>query len=147
MFGSLTNFESSLYDQFRRMERELDELFGQTWPATSIRSASRGAFPAVNVGATPDNIQVYLFVPGVDPKSLDISIQENVLTVSGQRSESSQENARYYRRERFNGEFSRAIALPEDADPARVEARCRDGILHITVQRREAAKPRQIQVK
>jgi HSP20 family protein len=147
MFGSLMNFEGSLYDQFRRMEREMDEMFGQwPWPA-AIRSVGRGAFPAMNVGATPDNIQVYLFAPGVDPKSLDISIQQNVLTVSGERSEPADERARYYRKERFDGQFSRVVTLPEDVDPDRVEAQYRDGILQVTVQRREAAKPRQIQVK
>ena len=57
------------------------------------------------------------------------------------------ENVNYYRQERFNGEFRRVIALPDDVDPDRVEARYRDGILHITVQRREVAKPRQIEVK
>jgi HSP20 family protein len=56
------------------------------------------------------------------------------------------EAANYYRRERFNGEFRRVITLPEDADPDRVEARYRDGVLQITVKRKESAKPRQIQL-
>jgi HSP20 family protein len=147
MFGSLMSLEGSLYDQFRRMEQELDEMLSQwPWP-TSIRSAGRGAFPALNVGATPDHVQVYLFAPGIDPKSLDISIQQNVLTVSGERREPTDENARYYRKERFDGQFCRAVTLPEDVDPDRVEARYRDGILQVTVQRREAAKPRRIEVK
>ncbi|HYE35167.1 Hsp20/alpha crystallin family protein [Methylocaldum sp.] len=147
MFASFIQFENSLFDDFRRMEREMDDLFGRwPWP-TGIRSAVRGSFPPVNVGATPDKVNVYLFTPGVDPKTLDISIQQNVLTVSGERGLPKNENANYYRQERFNGEFRRAIALPEDVDPDRVEARCENGILHVTVQRREAVKPRQIEIK
>jgi HSP20 family protein len=56
------------------------------------------------------------------------------------------ENADYYRRERFNGDFRRVIGLPDDLDPERVDAKYRDGVLQITIQRRESARPRQITV-
>jgi HSP20 family protein len=56
------------------------------------------------------------------------------------------EAANYYRQERFDGEFRRVITLPDDVDPDRVEAKYRDGVLQITVQRREAVRPRQITV-
>ena len=122
-------------------------MFGQwSWPK-GIRSVSPGSFPAANVGATPDKVEVYLFVPGVDPKSLDINIQQNLLTVAGSRSAPVDDNAVYYRKERFDGEFRRVITLPDDVDPDRVEASCRDGILRVSVQRREQAKPRQIEIK
>jgi len=143
MFGSLTNLEGSLFDEFRRMEQEMDDVFGRL---PGIRSVARGTFPPINVGATPEKVDVYLFSPGLDHKTLDVSIQQNVLTVSGERKPTEVENARFYRRERFSGEFRRAITLPEDVDPERVEARYVDGILHISVQRREAAKARQIAI-
>lgn len=147
MFNRLTAFESSLFDEFKRLEQEMDDLFGRwPWPI-GIRSAARGAFPPVNVGATSDEVDAYLFVPGIDPKTLDISIQQNVLSVSGERKLPRDEKANYYRQERFTGTFRRAVTLPEDVDPDRVEARCQNGILHVKVQRREAAKPRQIEVK
>jgi HSP20 family protein len=147
MFGSLVNFESSLFDQFRRMEQEMDELFGR-WPLPAgIRSVARGTYPPINVGSTPEKVDIYLFAAGLDPKGLDISIQQNLLTVSGERRLPVNDNVNYYRQERFNGEFRRAITLPEDVDPDRVEARYRDGVLHLTVPRREVAKPRQIEVK
>jgi HSP20 family protein len=147
MFGNLMNLEGGLFDQFRRMEREMDQLFGAGPRASGVRSGTAGAFPALNVGATPDRIEVYVFAPGVDPNALEISIQQNVLAIAGNREEPAAENARYFRRERFEGQFYRAVTLPEDADPEQVKARCRDGILRITVQRREAARPRQIEVK
>jgi HSP20 family protein len=98
------------------------------------------------VGSTPDKVEVYLFAAGVDPKTIDVSIQQNLLTVSGNRKVVVNPEAEYYRRERYDGEFRRVIALPDDADPDRVEAKYRDGVLQISVQRRQAARPRQIEV-
>ncbi len=147
MFGSLfSSFDRNLFDEFRRLENDMGQLFGRSaWPS-GIRAMRRGTFPPINVGATPDRVDVYLFAAGLDPKSLDLSIQQNLLTVSGSRKVPVNESADYYRRERFDGEFRRVISLPDDVDPDRVEAKYRDGVLQITVQRRESARPRQIQV-
>jgi len=148
MFESLlTSFDTgSVFDEFRRLENEMAQLFGHSpWPA-GIRAVGRGTFPPINVGATPERIDVYLFAANLEPKSLDISIQQNLLTVSGSRSVEVNEKAQYYRRERFDGDFRRVITLPEDVDPERVEAKYRDGVLQITIQRHEAARPRQITV-
>ena len=146
MFASLTGFDGSLFDQFRRLQQEIDGLFDQ-WPASAgIRAVAPGTFPPANVGATPDKLEVYLFAAGLDPKKLELSVQQNLLTVAGQRQIEANETAAYYRRERFNGEFRRVIALPDDVDPDRVEARYRNGVLHISVSRKESAKPRMIQL-
>jgi HSP20 family protein len=147
MFGSLTNFEGSLFDDLRRMQQDMEEMFGQrTWPA-GIRSVARGTYPPINVGATGDRVDVYLFASGLDTNALDISIQQNLLSVSGERKVEAPESVEHYRRERFSGSFRRVISLPEDVDPEKVDARYVDGVLHISVKRREASKPRQIEVK
>ena len=147
MFGSLTNFEGSLFDDLSRMRQEMEELFGPvSWPA-GIRSVARGTFPPINVGSTGESVNVYLFAAGLDPKALEISIQQNLLTVAGERKAEAPENVEYYRQERFSGAFRRVIGLPEDVDPEKVEARYVDGILHIAIQRRESARPRQIEIK
>ena len=147
MFGSLTNFEGSLFDDFKRMQQDMDELFGRgTWP-TGIRSVARGTYPPINIGSTGEGVEVYLFAAGLDPESLEISIQQNLLTVSGERKVDVPESVEFYRRERFSGSFRRVISLPEDVDPDKVEARYADGILRILAQRREASRPRQIEVK
>jgi HSP20 family protein len=147
MFGSLTNFEGSLFDDLRRVQQDMNELFGRgTWPA-GIRSVARGTYPPINIGSTGEGVEVYLFASGLDPKTLDISIQQNLLTVAGERKVEAPENVEYYRRERFSGSFRRVISLPEDVDPDKVEARYTDGILRILIQRREASRPRQIKVK
>ena len=147
MFSSLGYSESPLFAEFRRLEQQFDELFGAWTPwAGGIRSLPAGTFPAINVASTPDNVIVYVFAPGIDPKSLEVSLEENVLSVSGQRDTPVEQNANYYRQERFGGAFRRVISLPEDVDPDKVEATYRDGIVQITVQRRESAKPRLIEI-
>jgi HSP20 family protein len=143
IFGSL---DAGLFDDLRRLESEMDQLLGRWASPAGIRAVRRGTFPPVNVGSTPDRLDVYVFAAGLDPKTLDISIQQNLLAVSGSRRLETQETADYYRRERFDGDFRRVISLPDDVDPDRVEARYRDGVLQITVQRRESARPRQITV-
>ncbi len=138
----------SPFDELWRLQQQVDELFS-AWsaPAGGIRSLPRGSFPAVNISHTPERVDVFLFAPGIDPKTLDISIQQNLLTVAGRRDIPADERATYYRQERFSGEFRRAIALPEDVDPERVSARYRNGIVQIGVERLEAARPRQIEVR
>lgn len=147
MFGSLySSFDSNLADNIRRMESEVDQLMRRGAYPAGIRAVPRGTFPPINIGSTPEKIEVYLFAAGVDPKTIDVSIQQNLLTVSGTRKVFVNPEAEYYRQERFDGDFHRVIALPDDADPERVQATYRDGILQITVQRRQAARPRQIEV-
>jgi HSP20 family protein len=136
----------SVFDELWRLQQEVDELFGSWSSPLGIRSLPRGSFPAINVGQTPDRLDVYLFAPGIDPKSLEISIQQNLLTVAGKRDGGLASEADYYRQERFTGEFRRVISLPEDVDPERVQAKYADGIVQIGVQRRESARPRQIEI-
>ena len=150
MFERLWGYEHPLAGHMRRLEQELNELFGGNASLTGtrdIRSLPTGTFPALNVASTGDAIVVYLFAPGADPKQLDISIHQNLLSISGQREIAVDEEATYYRRERFSGPFRRAVSLPEDADAERVEAKYLNGILTIRIARRQSAKPRQIEVR
>ena len=141
MFGTfLTTFDPTGLDSFRRLEGDMDQLMGRSAYPSGIRAVPRGTFPPINIGATSERVDVYLFAAGVDPKSIDVSIQQNLLTVSGSRKVTVNPEAEYYRRERFDGEFRRVIALPDDVDPDRVEAKYRNGVLQITVQRRQPAQ-------
>lgn len=148
MFGFTTSYDGPRFDEFRRLEQELDELLGR-WrmPGSGIRSVARDSFPPVNVGVTADQVDVYLFAPGIDSKQIDVTVQNNLLTVSGARELERPEQAAYYRRERPSGAFRRAVTLPEDVDPDKVNATYRDGILHIIVQRRESSRPRRVEIQ
>jgi HSP20 family protein len=136
----------SMFEDFRRMQDEIDQLLGRAYWPSGIRAVARGTWPAVNVGTTPEAVAVYLFAPGVDVSSLDISIQQNLLTVSGERKAPAAEGREYYRKERHDGAFHRLVTLPEDVDPDQVEAHYRDGVLVINVRRKETARPRSIKV-
>jgi len=147
MLGRLSSLQSSLIDEFWRLQGGMEEVFADPFTSSSgIRSLPRGTFPAVNVVQTPSEVRVYLFAPGIDPKQLNVSIQQNLLTIDGQRQVPNAKQASYYRQERFSGHFHRAIGLGDEVDPQRVEAKYSDGIVLITLHRREAAKPRQIEI-
>ena len=145
MFGTL--FSNNALQEVARLESELDQLLTRSPYSTGIRAVPRGTYPPINVGATPDQVDVYLFVAGADPQKIEVSVQQNLLTVSGSRRALVNPEAECYRRERFDGDFHRVIALPDDADPDRVDARYRDGVLQVTIKRRQAAKPRQVQIQ
>lgn len=148
MFGSLlSSFDPAYIENYRRLEGELDQLLGRSAYPSGIRAVPRGTFPPINIGATAERVDVYLFAAGVDPKTVDVSIQQNLLSVSGQREVAVKPDAEYYRRERYGGEFRRVIALPDDVDPDKVDAKYRDGVLQITVQRKQPARPRQVEIR
>jgi HSP20 family protein len=88
---------------------------------------------------------VYLFAPGLDAQNFNISLQQNLLLVSGGKHLPVNDKATYFRQERFEGEFRRVVTLPDDVDSERVEAKYRDGMLQITL-RREAVRPRHIPI-
>ncbi len=145
MLGFVSGIDRDLLRQFENVSQQMERMLGLRG-ASGIRSGGVNAFPAVNLGASPDRVDVYVFAAGMDADKLDISLQQNLLSISGERKVELPADAQVYRNERFNGAFRRVVTLPEDIDPDRVEASYRDGVLHITVQRREEAKPRRIQV-
>ena len=147
MNGSF-RFAGDLFPELSRLQQRLDEVF-QTGGATNIRELARGTFPAVNVGSSPDSIEVLAFAPGVDSKTLQITVDKGLLVIAGERSRDTSHDAEkqnVYAQERFTGRFRRVVALSDDADPGRVEATYRNGVLKIVVPKRESSKPRQIQI-
>ena len=151
MYESLLNFPGSLFGDFERLRRELDDVFESGGVPASIRSVAPGAFPAVNVGSTPQSLEVYAFAPGIDAAKVDVTVDRGVLTIAGERPStlpgSGDGKVSVFSRERSSGAFRRAISLPEDADPTQVNATYRDGVLHISVARRQAAQPQRIAIQ
>ncbi|HMW24016.1 MAG TPA: Hsp20/alpha crystallin family protein [Burkholderiaceae bacterium] len=116
----------------------------------SIRGLGRGGYPALNVGSTPTSVEVYAFAPGMDPARIDVNLERGVLTIAGERARvalPSDEKATLHVNERFDGRFRRVVSLPDDIDPNAVSASYRDGVLHVSIQRRAAAQPRRIEVQ
>ncbi len=149
MYESLLRFPTDLFAELDRMQREMQGFGGLSLPS-SIRAVGRGAFPAINIGSTPTAIRIHAFAPGIDPAKLSVSIDRGLLTIAGERAADvpgESEKLSVYAHERAVGSFKRVVSLPEDADPARVEATYRDGVVTIAVQRSESAQPRRIEVK
>ena len=141
-------FTTDLLGEFDRLQRQMASLFTD-FPA-SLRATRTGAFPPVNIGSTDDSVEIVAFVPGLDPAKIEISIDKELLTISGERRRTEAElppDARVYAEERFMGTFRRVVELPQHADPDKAKARYVDGCLTISVGRSEASKPRSIAVQ
>lgn len=139
-----TLFPRDVFAELDRLQREMQHTFDLS---PSIRGLTRG-FPAMNVGGTTKAVEIYAFVPGVEAASLDVHIEKGVLTIAGERkAEAVPEKATVHIDERFAGRFRRVVTLPDDIDPAAVEAKFRDGVLHISIARKEAAQPRRITIQ
>ncbi len=139
-----TLFPRDLFAELDRLQREMQQSYDLS---PSIRGVTRG-FPAMNVGGTSRSVEIYAFLPGVDPAGLDVQIEKGVLTVTGERkAEAVPEKATVHIDERFAGPFRRVVSLPDDVDPNAVEAKYRDGVLHISIARKAAAQPRRITIE
>ena len=148
MYPSLTRHPGDVFASFDALTRTMDQLFGLGTAPSSIRAASRGAFPALNMGTTGNALEIYAFAPGIDASRLEVSVDKGLLTIAGERPADAAAGveASVYARERFTGAFRRVLSLPEDVDASRVEASYRDGVLRIVVPKREESKPRRINV-
>lgn len=125
----------------RRLQGEVDRAFGA--PARAA-----GAFPQVNVWQGTDSAALTAELPGVAAADLDITVKENLVTISGERkAPETDAQTVWHRRERSYGRFSRAVQLPFRVDPDRVEARLTDGVLQVELHRPEADKPRRITIR
>ena len=150
MYASMLSYPGSLFGQFERLRRDLDDAFGVSGLPNSIRSVAPGTLPAVNVGRTANSVEIYAFAPGLDASKIEVTLDRGVLRLSGERASaipSGNAKVSVYARERSIGRFTRAIALPEDVDPAQVNASYRDGVLQVSVARRESAQPKRIVVQ
>jgi HSP20 family protein len=132
-------------DPFALMRSMLRDFEG-TYPSPSLSAPS--VFPAVNVWEGDDAVAVTAELPGVETDSIDITVKDNVLTLSGERKPPEvPDAARWHRNERSYGRFSRAIRLPFHATDDRVEARLQNGVLRIVIGRPEEDKPKRIEIK
>ena len=138
-------FRSPL-DELKRLRHQMEQLYGST--LSPYQPARAGVFPLINLTEDKDKYFIRAELPGVKGDELDIQIKENSLAISGERKiAAEEEGARYHRREREAGTFSRMIGIPGDINPDNVDAKLENGILTVVVSKAEAAKPKQIAVK
>jgi HSP20 family protein len=140
-------FPREFFADLDRLQQDVQTAFDNS---PSIRGLGRGGYPALNVGTTATSVEVVAFAPGMEPASLEVNLDRGVLTLSGERKTTlpkSDEKTTLHINERFAGRFRRVVSLPDDVDPNAVQASYRDGVLHVSVKRREAAQPRRIEVQ
>jgi HSP20 family protein len=110
-------------------------------------SVTGGWTPAADVWETADAYRIDLDVPSLSANEVEVSVEEGVLIMSGERRRAErQEGERNHRLERRSGQFSRRFKLPENADPDAISARVHCGVLEVTIAKREEHKPRRVEV-
>jgi len=128
-----------------RLQRDIDRLFG----APQSTSADSGAWlPPVDIHEEGNQFLLHVDLPGIDPKAVEITSEQGVLTIRGRREESRREAGEGYRRiERITGEFQRRFSLPESADVHNIKAKSTNGVLEVTIPKLAQVQPQRIAVE
>jgi HSP20 family protein len=143
-----------LWTDFGRFGRGFDPWFGLDWPTASsgristVPATRAVEFPLINIWVNADEAVLATEIPGIDAKSVDISVAGKTVTIRGSREpEPEKEGRTYHRRERWYGQFSKTIELPFNVEADAVEARFAKGVLKVNLPKAHAEKPRTIHVK
>jgi HSP20 family protein len=138
----------STLDRMLTLNRALDEALATPWHSSS---RAKVWVPAMDIVERRDAYLIALEVPGVDPASVDISFEQNVLTVKGEKKHGldvpEDAEVRVHAGERVNGAFQRSMRLPEYIDAEHITAETVHGVLYLTVPKARAAQPRKIEIK
>jgi HSP20 family protein len=128
-----------------QLQREMNRLFDTS---SKGRVFTPPSYPAINIWTNDDGQLISAEMPGVNPNNIDIDVTGDALSISGERKpDEVAAEARYHRRERTYGSFSRTVQLPFMVDTSKVEANFKNGVLMINLPRAEADKPKKITIK
>jgi HSP20 family protein len=139
------------YDPVSEVNRVFDNMLGGLMRRSEgqQRAEVTGWAPAIDVVTDDGDLVVRAELPGVKQEDVDITLQDNVLTISGERkAEQEEERGGYYVRERRYGSFSRSLSVPEGVDESKIHARYDNGVLEVTVEgAAQAQEPKRIQIE
>jgi HSP20 family protein len=148
-FGGLISRDPFFRNFDQRMRRLFGEGFGRFFEPLEEESWSVTTWaPSCDIYESDNEIVVKAELPEVKKENIQVSVENNLLTIRGQRKfeeETKKEN--YHRIERSYGEFRRSFTLPSFADPSKINAEYKDGVLRVTIAKREEQKPKQVEVK
>ncbi|UCE25668.1 MAG: Hsp20/alpha crystallin family protein [Candidatus Zixiibacteriota bacterium] len=132
-----------------RIAREIDSFFNDFFGSPRFYVERDSDFvPRVDIVDSEENVTMRFEVPGMDKDNFKISVKDKVLSVSGERkSETEEKGKNFIRTEIRSGSFCRSFTLPETIDSEKVKADYKNGILELTLAKREEAKPKEIEVK
>lgn len=136
------------FEGLAALQREMNRMFERFFDEGPIRLWERPFEPAVEVADTPEAVVVKAQVPGVSKDQIQLTITENALTLKGEmKEEEKKEEKNYYRREWRYGAFERTIPLPAAVQADKASAELKDGVLAVTLPKREPAKVHQIPIQ
>ncbi|MGH8497189.1 MAG: Hsp20/alpha crystallin family protein [Gammaproteobacteria bacterium] len=131
-----------------RLHRDLDRLLESRFGNDETQGAVTDWVPAVDIREEDDHFVLHADVPGVDPKDIEITMQDGVLTLRGSREEVREDERQGYRRvERSSGQFYRRFNLPDTADAESITARSAKGVLEVKIPKHAKVQPRRISVQ
>lgn len=129
------------------LQDEFNRLLNNPW-GTFLAERSDILAPALDVWEDKDNVYVETDLPGFNQKDIKLNFKDDTLSISAQKEENQEEKKKgYYRCERFQGSFYRAAALPSHVDSAKIAAKYQDGVLKVTLPKKEEAKEKEIQIE
>jgi HSP20 family protein len=132
---------------FEKLQDEINKLFDFRGAPANQGLFDRAVSPPIDVAESEDAYAIYCDLPGVKLEDIEISIASNVLTIKGEKTLSGKtDTLKVYKRETWEGAFQRTLSLPSQIDSEKVEAIFTDGVLKITLQKKEEVKPKQIKV-
>jgi HSP20 family protein len=124
-----------------------DRIFGD-WTVPSLWNEERVVVPAFDISETENEYVISGEIPGIEPKDLDVSLNDGILTVKGEKKQESEEKEEnYHRIERHYGSFQRSFRLPENINREKLDASYKDGILKLTLPKSEQSEVKKIEVK
>jgi len=134
----------SMLDQLRK---EMDRAFERSGGEGSVVTTSDWT-PAVDIKESENAFTIIADIPGVDPKDIEVHMENGMLTIKGEReSEKKEEKEGYKRVERSYGSFYRRFTMPDTADADKIGAKSKNGVLEITIPKHEKVQPRKISVQ
>lgn len=141
--------ELAPFKEFERVRREMDRLWDSFLEGGLRKRGEEGEWlPSLDVAETKNELVVKAEVPGMDPKDIDISLSDGVLTIKGEkRQEKEEKEADYHVVERSYGSFMRSVQLPKEVQSDKISASYKNGILRITLPKSEEAKKKEVKIK
>jgi len=131
----------------KSLQDEINNLFDLEQLPVTTGLFDRSVSPAIDVVEGEHDFTVTCELPGLEQKDIDLSLAANVLTIKGEKkSHREEKKGNYYKKESWSGSFQRTLPLPASVDADKIDAQLKDGILTITLPKKEEAKPKQISV-
>ena len=153
MAGELTTWrpfrELAPFREFERMRREMDRLWDSFFERRPARTEEESEFlPALDLAETDNELVVKCEVPGLEPKDIDISISDGMLTIKGEKKQEREEKEEdYHLVERSYGSFMRSIMLPTEVKQDKINASYKNGVLKVILPKSEEAKKKEVKIK